>query len=80
MRHFKIEEVNDEYTIVTVNGTEYDVLKDSLTGDWSVGYTPDGVPHSNWMLTKEDAINFALEHGGFLNDANYDRAPDRTSA
>lgn len=80
MRHFKIEEMTDTYTSVIVNDSSYEVLKDSWTGDWAVGYTQNGVPHSEWMSTKQDAINFALEHGGFLNDANYDRAPDRTSA
>jgi hypothetical protein len=57
----------------------YRVECDIFTGDWLVFYD-DNPRKQAWLKTKEDGIKFSLEQMGVIDDANYERASDRTSA
>jgi len=67
--------------IVVISGEEkYQAHHDQISGDWSVVSDDNDLVQGDWMLTKDDAIKYALERASVVEDANYQRAPDRTSA
>ena len=79
MRKIEIIELNTT-TKIKSGDTVYILCPDKKTGDWSVHSAGDKLVQGDWMLTKDDAIKYALERAGVVEDANYQRAPDRTSA
>jgi ClpP class serine protease len=58
----------------------YQVHHDPVTDDWQVTSKDDQTVQGDWMKTRDDAIKFVMERTNLLEDANYQRAPDRTSA
>jgi hypothetical protein len=76
-----IADESQEKTRVITDEGSYKLCHDRQgSGDWIVTSQTDELVQGDWMLTKEDAIKFALERAGVLEDANYTPAPDRTSA
>jgi hypothetical protein len=77
---YKINQIKENRLVLfPENGPVYEISRDDITGDWIV-VSEDAQVQGDWMLTKQDAINYALERAGLIEDANYERAPDRTSA
>jgi hypothetical protein len=74
-----ILQVGDRIVMVKVGRTTYRCQYDYETGDWMVKSSDKGV-QKDLIRTRDGAINFALERGGVIEDGNYERAPDRTSA
>jgi len=77
---YTIWDATEEYTCVIVEDRTYDILHDKWTGDWSVNCHEDEQVQGQWFMTEDDAVKYALQCAEVLEDANYDRAPDRTSA
>lgn len=80
MEETKITEPTGGLIVVTADGVMYECHHDIRTGDWQVVSSDDKMVHGDWMLTKDDAIKYALERAGVIENAEYKRAPDRTSA
>ena len=72
----------DEATInISTDHRLYKLRHDDIgTGDWQVICENDQQVQGQWFLTEDDAIMFVLELLGLIDDANYNRAPERTSA
>jgi len=80
MKETKIIEPTGGLVVVTTADADYECYHDTRTDDWQVTSTDDKLVQAHWMLTKDDAIKYVLERAGVIEDANYQRAPDRTSA
>ena len=59
---------------------EYQLFHDTATGDWLVTSTTDNGIMEDYFLDKQSAINYVLQRLEIIIDADYNRAPDRTSA
>lgn len=75
-----IEEPTGGMVIVQTRQRKYELSHDPRTGDWNVYSAQDEMVQSDWMKTKSDAIKFALQRGGIIEDADYTRAPNRIDA
>ena len=80
MKETIIEELNELRIDVIAGDVRYQLRHDDVTGDWVVHSQGDELIQGDWVETKNDAIKYALERAGVIEDANYQRAPDRTSA
>lgn len=80
MKETRIIEPTGGLIVVASDDGDYECHHDPHTGDWQVTSTDDQQVQGTWMLTKDDAIQYVLEQAGVIEDANYQRAPDRTSA
>lgn len=79
MKETKI--IEREGLVIVINDeAHYDCHHDPITGDWQVTSSDDTMVRGPWLLSKDDAIQYTLEQAGVLENANYQRAPDRTSA
>ena len=58
----------------------FEIHHDAKTGDWSVMDTTKKFSQQQWMLTKDDAVNYVLLKMDVLENPDYELAPDRTSA
>jgi hypothetical protein len=77
----RFHEIDEATVNISTDDRLYLLRHDDIgTGDWSVMCDEDAQVQQDWMLTKEDAIKFALGRIGVLENPNYQRAPDRTSA
>ena len=59
---------------------KYEIHHDPATGDWGVYSASDSRIQGQWLLTKSGAINYILKRIGVSPNAEYEMAPDRTSA
>lgn len=80
MKETRIIEPTGGLVIVATDKVDYECHHDPATGDWQVTSKADKLVQGRWMLTKDDAIKYALDQAGVIEDTNYQRAPDRTSA
>lgn len=80
MEHTRIREKDEGEIDVIVGDVTYELIHDPPSGDWLVFCGDDRMVQDDWMLTRDDAIQYALYLGGTVVDPKYDRAPDRTSA
>lgn len=69
-----------EKSVGWIKDDEYQLFHDTSTGDWVVTSTTDGGIMEDYFLDKQSAINFVLQRLEVIEDADYNRAPDRTSA
>jgi len=73
-----IADENQEKTRVITDDGMYELCHDRRgSGDWIVTSQTDEQVQGDWMMTKDDAIKYALERAGVVEDANYQRAPER---
>lgn len=71
-------ESEDLVTIKTGDGRTYDACHDEVTGDWLVATSDEGdIGLSIWLRSRDGAIQYILERLGIIENASYDRAPDR---
>jgi hypothetical protein len=80
MKKTRIIEPTAGLIAVISDEADYECHHDPVTDDWQVTSSNDNGVQGTWLLTKDDAIKYALERAGVIEDANYQRAPDRTSA
>ena len=80
MKETRIIEPTGGLVVVTTADADYECHHDPCTGDWQLTSTDDKLVQGDWMLTKDDAIKYALKQAGVIEDVNYELAPDRTSA
>jgi hypothetical protein len=75
-----INRPTEELVYVKADESFYECHHDTVTGDWQIISTDDKQIQGQWLLTEDDAIKYVLERAGVIEDTNYNRAPDRTSA
>jgi hypothetical protein len=77
----RFHEIDEATVNISTDNRLYLLRHDDIgTGDWSVMCEEDAQVQGEWLMTKDDAIKYVLERIGVVEDANYQRAPDRTSA
>lgn len=81
MNEVKIKESDEKVFVITDDGT-YDIRRDPHTGDWGVTFIADidDPSPAYYFTSRSGAINYALESAGAVQEATYQKAPDRTSA
>lgn len=80
MKDTVIREPAGGLVIVENEDSKYELHHDSVTGDWQVISDDDPKAQGQWMKTRKDAVKYALRWSGALENAQYNHAPDRTSA
>lgn len=76
MKETRIIEPTGGVIVVATDEERYECHHDPVTDDWQVTSNGGGVL-GTWLMSKEDAINYVLEQAGVIEDANYQRAPER---
>jgi len=79
MEHTIIREIDGKVDVI-IGEKIYQLIEDEHSGDWLVACGDDPMVQSDWMVSRGDAIIYALDRGGVIEDGNYERAPERTSA
>jgi len=67
----------DELVEIIVDGDTYDVVYDDITDDWMIHSEDDPLVQGAWFRTKDGAMQYALDRAGVIEDATYERAPER---
>jgi len=76
----RFHEINESTINISTDSRLYKLRQDSRIGDWKVVCESDSQVQGNWIMTKGGAIQYVLYQAGVIENANYRRAPDRTSA
>lgn len=80
MKSIELHEPCGGLVVIESPPTKYELHHDPITGDWQITSPGDSLLQGDWMLTKQDAIDYVLERVGILSDADYERAPTRCDA
>jgi len=80
MKETKIIEPTGGLVLIATADSDYECHHDPHTGDWQVISNDDELVQGDWIMTKDDAIKYALYQAGVIANADCRRAPDRTSA
>jgi len=67
---------------ITIDGTSYEIFKDSYTGDYCLLGIDREFPQERWFIDKQSAINYLMYHTGLYDEdeVEYERAPTRCDA
>jgi len=65
-----------------INDTRFEIDEDKYTGDWAVINLDEKYPQQFYVKSKRGAIDFCLVESSIIkrSEAEYEMAPDRTSA